>query len=202
MKAKSTWMYFGLIQQGRSGPVENEEQYGPREDWSEIWTDGVLEKKKVLKPDDAVWETTRDGKIRVRCSKDTPEARVFSVDIFEQEVPAGSRSGKHWHMADEVFYVLSGSGYSLHWDVEAEIAERYYARVAKEPQRFDFKADDTIYVPQNTVHQLFNASEDEPLVLVSAQNRLIKYLGYDKVVHLEDAPEYARAAGEAVAAGA
>ncbi len=199
MKAKSTWMYFGLIQQGRSGPVENEERFGPREDWSRIWTDGVLEKKKVLKPADAVWETTRDGKVRVRCSKDTPEARVFSVDIFEQEIPPGSRSSKHWHMADEVFYVLSGSGYSLHWDVEAEIAERYYARIAKEPQRFDFTADDTLYIPQNTVHQLFNASDDEPLILISSQNRLIKYLGYDKVVHLEDAPEFA---GEDAMAGA
>ena len=33
MKAKSTWMYFGLIQQGRSGPVEEEDRFGPREEW-------------------------------------------------------------------------------------------------------------------------------------------------------------------------
>jgi quercetin dioxygenase-like cupin family protein len=202
MKAKSTWMYFGLIQQGRSGPVEDEGRFGPREEWGQIWSDGVEERKKVLKPDDAVWETTRDGKIRVRCSKETPEARVFSVDIFEQEIAPGSRSSKHWHMPDEVFYVVSGTGYSLHWEVEAEIAERYYARIAKEPTRHEFKTDDTLYVPQNTVHQLFNASDSEPLVLISSQNRLIKYLGYDKVAVLEDAPEYAGAAGEAVGASA
>ena len=199
MKAKSTWMYFGLIQQGRSGPIENEERFGPRQEWGEIWTDGVEERKKVLKPADAVWETTRDGRIRVRCSKDTPDARVFSVDIFEQEIQAGSRSAKHLHMVDEVFYVLSGSGYSLQWEVEAEIAERYYARIAKEPQRDDFTAGDTLYIPQNTVHQLFNAG-DEPLLLLSSQNRLIKYLGYDRVAYLEDAPEYQDAAREAVAA--
>src|SRR5881394_4056416 len=35
MKAKSTWMYFGLIQQGRSGPVDDEERFGPREDWGQ-----------------------------------------------------------------------------------------------------------------------------------------------------------------------
>ena len=201
MKAKSTWMYFGLIQQGRSGPVEDEERFGPREDWSEIWTPGIEKKKKVLKESDAVWETTRDGKVRVRVSADT-DARVCAVDIYEQEIPGGSRSAKHWHMADEVVYVLSGSGYSLQWEVEAEIAERYYARVAKEPTRWDFKADDTVYVPQNHVHQWVNASDSEPLVLLSVQNRLIKYLGYDKVVYLEDAPEYAAAAGEAVGAGA
>src|SRR5579875_2833874 len=40
MKAKCARMFLGLIQQGRSGPVENEEKYGPREDWSAIWTPG------------------------------------------------------------------------------------------------------------------------------------------------------------------
>ncbi|HEY6031025.1 MAG TPA: cupin domain-containing protein [Gaiellaceae bacterium] len=199
MKAKSTWMYFGLIQQGRSGPVEGEERFGPREDWSQIWTPGVAEKKKVMKPGDAVWETTRDGKVRVRVSRDT-DSRVHSVDIYEQEIPAGSRSAKHWHMADEVVYVISGSGYSLQWEVEAEIAEKYYARIAKEPTRWDFIADDTVYVPQNHVHQWFNASDSEPLVLLSCQNRLIKYLGYDTVAYLEDAPEFAGA--EAVGASA
>ena len=120
--------------------------------------------------------------------------RVFSVDVFEQEIPPASRSAKHLHMADEVFYVLSGEGYSLQWEVEAEIAERYYARVALEPSRHEFRAGDTLYIPQNTVHQQFNASSDEPLRLLSAQNRLIKYLGYDNVVYFEDAPEFAGSA--------
>jgi quercetin dioxygenase-like cupin family protein len=200
MKAKSTWMYFGLIQQGRSAPIEDEEQFGPREDWSELWTPGVAEKKKVMKPEDAAWETTRDGRIRVRVSRET-DSRVHSVDIYEQEIAAGSRSARHWHMADEVVYVLTGSGYCLQWEVEAEIAERYYARIANDPTRWDFVADDTVYVPQNHVHQWFNSSETEPLVLVSSQNRLIKHLGYDNVVYLEDAPEFARASATTVAAG-
>jgi quercetin dioxygenase-like cupin family protein len=197
MKAKSTWMYFGLIQQGRPGGIDHRRRFGPREDWSQLWTDGVDAQKKVVKPADTVWETTRDGRIRVLCSKDTPDVRVFSVDVYEQEIAPGSRSAKHWHMADEVLYVLSGRGTSLHWQVEAEIAERYHARVAKEPTSWDFGPGDTVYVPQNHVHQHLNAG-DEPLRFLSVQNRLIKYLGYDKVVYLEDAPEYTRPA-EAVA---
>lgn len=190
MKAKSMWMYFGLIQQGRSGPVENEDAYGPREDWSQVWTPGVEGRKKVIKPSDTTWEITRDGRVRVMSSPQRDDFRCFSVDVYEQEIPAGSRSAKHWHMADEVLYVVSGSGYSLHWDVEAEIAEKYYARVAKEPTRHEFTAGDTVYVPQNTVHQHF-ANEGDPVTLISAQNRLIKFLGYDQVAYLEDAPEYA-----------
>jgi quercetin dioxygenase-like cupin family protein len=117
------------------------------------------------------------------------DVRTFSVDAFELEIPPGSRSGKRWQMADEVLYVLSGSGYSLHWQVEAEIAERYYARIAIEPSRHDIKAGDTLYIPQNTVAQHF-ATGGEPLVLLSAQNRLFKLLGYDNVAYLENAPEY------------
>lgn len=189
VKAKSTWMYFGLVQQGRSGPVDDEEKFGPRVDWSQVWSEGVEKRKKVVKPEDSEWQLTPDGLVRVRLSPDQEDVRCFSVDLYEQRIEPGSRSGKHWHMADEVLYVLEGSGYSLHWEVQAEIAERYHARISKEPSRWDFTTGDTVYIPQNTVHQHFN-SGDSDLVLISAQNRLIRYLGYDAVVHLEPAPEW------------
>jgi quercetin dioxygenase-like cupin family protein len=189
MKAKCAWMYLGLIQQGRSGPVDDEEKYGPRVDWSQVWTPGVEKRKKVVTRDDTVWETTPLGRVRVLSSPERDDVRTFSVDVHELEIPAGSRSGRRWHMADEVCYVISGSGYSLHWDVEAEIAERYYARIAREPVRYDIKAGDTLYVPQNTVAQHF-AADGEPLVLLCGQNRLFKQLGYDNVVYLENSPDY------------
>ena len=188
VKAKSTWMFMGLIQQGRSGPIENEERFGPRVDWSQVWTPGSDRLKKVVKPGDRNWDLTPDGRVKSILSKGD-DARAWSVDLYEQQIPAGSRSAKHWHMADEVVYVLSGTGYSLQWEVEAEIAERYYARIAKGATRHEFAAGDILYVPQNVVHQHFNASSDEPLRILSAQNRLIKYLGYESVVYLEDAPE-------------
>jgi quercetin dioxygenase-like cupin family protein len=189
IKAKCTWMYLGLIQQGRSGPVADEERFGPRTDWSQLWTPGAVERKKVVKPEDTAWEQTPLGRVRVLSSQDRTDVRNFSVDVFELSIPAGSRSGKRWHMADEILHVLSGSGYSLHWEVEAEIAERYYARIAKEPTRHDFKQGDTVYVPQNTIAQHF-AADGTPVLLLSGQNRVFKTLGYDKTVYLENAPEY------------
>jgi len=200
IKAKATWMFLGLIQQGKIGRTPDGDAYGPREDWSQLWTRGVEERKKVVKPSDTRWEITRDGKVRVLTSPQRTDVRVFSVDIHQQEIPPGSRSAKHWHMADEAIYVMSGRGYSLHWDVEAEIQDRYYARVAKEPSRWEFKEGDLLYIPQNTIHQHFNADPDRPLVFLSAQNRLFKLLGYDSVVYLEDAPEYT-AMRQAVEAG-
>jgi quercetin dioxygenase-like cupin family protein len=145
-----------------------------------------VQKRKVVKKSETRWEDTRDGRVRIISSPDTKDVRTNSVDVYQQEIAAGGSSAKHWHMADEAVYVMSGKGHSLHWDVEAEIAEKYYARVAETPSRWDFSAGDLLYIPQNTVHQHHNDG-DERLLFVSAQNRLFKQLGYDNVVYLEDA---------------
>jgi hypothetical protein len=144
----------------------------------------------VITAEDSQWETTQLGYVRVMNSKEQADHRQFSVDVMEQKIPAGGRSGKYWKMADEIIYAVSGDGYSLHWEVEAEIAEKYYARVAKEPTRHEFKAGDTLYIPQNTIAQHF-AADGTPVHLISVQNRIFKYLGYDRVHYFEDAPEYA-----------
>ncbi len=189
IKAKAAWMHLGLIQQGRGGPEGD--GFGPRVEWSQLWEPGIEKKKKVVKLSDTRWETTRDGRVRVITSPARTDLRTHSVDIYQQEISGGSRSAKHWHMADEVLFVLSGKGHSLHWDVEADIADKYYARVATEPTRWEFTRGDLVYIPQNTVHQHVNADPSSPLVVLSGQNRLFKLLGYDSVVYLEDAPEFA-----------
>lgn len=186
VKAKCTWMFLGLIQQGRSGPIDREAEFGPREDWSRIWTPGVTERKKVISPADTVWEDTPLGRVRVLSSAQRTDARIFSVDAFELDIPAGGRSGRYWKMADEVYYVLDGGGYALQWEVEAEIAERYYARVAREPKRFAVSKGDVLYVPQNHVCQLV-ADDGTPLRLFSARNRMFTHLGYDTVHYFESA---------------
>jgi quercetin dioxygenase-like cupin family protein len=189
LKAKCTWMFMGLIQQGRSGPIARSEDFGEREDWSRIWTPGVADRKKVITASDGAWETTPMGHVRVMNSADQTDHRQFSVDVYEMTIQAAGSSGKYWKMADEIVYVLDGEGYSLHWEVEAEIAEKYYARIAKEPTRHDFKKGDTLYIPQNTIAQHF-AADGTPLHLLSVQNRVFKHLGYDKVHYFEDSSDY------------
>lgn len=189
VKAKCTWMFMGLIQQGRSGPIERPEEFEERSEWGLIWTPGVLERRKVVTAEDSVWETTPMGRMRVMNAAEMTQNRQFGVDVFELTIPAGSRSGKHWKMADEILYVLEGDGYSLHWEVQAEIAEKYYARIAKEPTRHEIRTGDTLYVPQNTIVQHF-AADGTPLHLLSAQNRVFKTLGYDNVHYFENAPEF------------
>ena len=189
LKAKCTWMFLGLIQQGRSGPIERPEEFEDRSEWGLIWTPGVLDRRKVVTSEDGEWTTTPMGRTRVMNSAEMTQNRQFGVDVFELTIPAGSRSGKHWKMADEILYVLDGEGYSLHWEVQAEIAEKYYARIAKEPSRHEITTGDTLYVPQNTIAQHF-AADGTPLHLLSAQNRVFTTLGYDNVHYFENAPEF------------
>ena len=191
MKAKTTWMLLGMWQQGRSAPFKDDGSFGPRVEWGKhLWSEGWEKQKKIITPADTKWDTTRDGKVRWILDQQRTDARTHSVDLYEQEVPAGSMTAKHWHMADEFVYVLSGSGQSLQWDVEAEIDDKYYARIPKDPSRWSFSKGDVVYVPTNTVHQIVNTSK-EPLRILVAQNRVFKFIGYDKVHYFEDAPEFA-----------
>jgi len=184
-KAKSAWMYLGLVQQGSKSQIDDPGRFGEPLEWGQIWTKGVLNRKKVVHSDDNTWQDTPLGRVKVLSSLEKADLRNFSVDVFELEIPAGGRSGRRWHMADEILHVISGSGYSLHWEVGADIAEKYYARIANEPTRHEFKSGDTLYVPQNTVAQHFS-SDGQPLHMLSAQNRIFKMLGYDNVAFLDD----------------
>ena len=47
-----------------------------------------------------------------------------------------------------------------------------------------------IYIPPNTIHQHFNASNDKPVRLISAINRIYKASGLNDLEQLENAPEF------------
>ena len=188
IKPKSLWMYLGLLQQGKIGNFEDpQERFGPREDWSRVWTEGVVGKQKIVTPDDYPYEDTPFGRTRQLTGPGREDVRCFGTDAYQQEIPAGARSSKHWRMGDEVFYVISGRGESLHWEVEADIDERFHARIEKEPTRHEIREGDVFWVPQNTVRQHINTSDEEPLVLLGTSNSMFRHLGYDRTHIFEPA---------------
>lgn len=194
MKAKPTWLYLGLHQQGPLGtmPAPDDDRWGLPQELPIIRAPQDVALPKVLKPGDTPWQLTPHGRVRLLAGASVP-LRVKLIDVQLQEVPGGSRSGKQWQMADEIFYVLEGHGYDLHWDVEVEITDRYYARVAKQPTRWEWQAGDMVYIPHNTIHQHFSASLEASARFISAQNRLYGLIGYSRVEQLENAPEYGAA---------
>ena len=146
-------------------------------------------RKKVLKPSEMPWEMSRQGLLKHLLNEEM-NTRMETVDAYMQIIPAGSRSGKHRHLAEECLYVLEGRGYDLHQDCDVEITDTYFWKPQEEVQRFDWEAGDVIYVPPNTIHQHFNADPARPVRLISVINRIYKQSGLNDLEQIEDAPEY------------
>jgi quercetin dioxygenase-like cupin family protein len=62
-----------------------------------------------------------------------------------EEYGPGGKSQKHGHVNEAAFYILDGKGYEVHDGV-----------------RYDWKAGDVVIVPNNCVHQHFNADAHKP----------------------------------------
>ena len=164
-------LYAGLLQEATEAPERN------------------AGRRKVLKPQDMPWEMSRQGLLKHLLNEEL-NTRMETVDAYMQIIPAGSRSGKHRHLAEECLYVLEGRGYDLHQDCDVEITDTYHWKPQDEVKRYEWEAGDVIYVPPNTIHQHFNADPDRPARLISAINRIYKQCGLNDLEQLEDAPEY------------
>lgn len=147
------------------------------------------ERRKVVHPGEMPWEMSRQGLLK-HLINESMNTRMETVDAYMQIIPAGSRSGRHRHLAEECLYVLEGKGYDLHQDCDVEITDTYHWAPQEQVQRFEWEAGDVIYVPPNTIHQHFNADPARPARLISAINRVYRYCGLEDLEQLEDAPEY------------
>jgi len=147
-------------------------------------------RRRLVKPEEMPWELSPHGLLKHMVNEQM-HTRAETLDIYMQVIPAGSRSGRHRHFAEEAFYVVEGTGYDLHWDCEVDAdAQGWRWIVPDEPQRFTWKAGDVVYVPPATMHQHFNASSERPARIISATNRVYKWSGLNNLEQLENAPEY------------
>ena len=131
----------------------------------------------------------RQGLLKHLINEDM-NTRMETVDAYMQIIPAGSRSGRHRHLAEECLYVLEGRGYDTHQDCDVEITDEYFWKPQDEIKRFEWEAGDVIYVPPNTIHQHFNADPQRPARLISVINRIYRHTGLNDLEQYEDAPEY------------
>jgi quercetin dioxygenase-like cupin family protein len=164
-------LYQNLLDEATEAPVRN------------------ARRKKIITPEEMPWEMARQGLLK-HLINEQMNTRMETVDAYMQIIPAGSRSGKHRHLAEECLYVLEGRGYDLHQDCDVEITDTYHWKPQDEVKRFEWEAGDVIYIPPNTIHQHFNADPDRPVRLISATNRIYKYCGLNDLEQIEDAPEY------------
>lgn len=126
----------------------------------------------VIKASERPWENTRMGRIKYLSHRLVPSGLLFT-DAFVQEIPPGGRSGRHRHVFEEVHKIVRGRGYDIH-----------------DGKRWDWEAEDLVFIPVKTEHQHFNSDPDHPALFFSFQSRLYFYGAWGGIEHLEDAPEY------------
>ena len=75
------------------------------------------------------------------------------LDMYQQFLPPGKASGKHRHLSEEVFYVIEGNGYDLHWDVRFDCDHEMEFSWDEEPKRFEWSQGDFVYIPHAQAFQ-------------------------------------------------
>ena len=146
-------------------------------------------RKSVVAAEEMPWENSPQGRIKHVVNEKMNTAECC-IDMYQQLLPPGGQSGKHRHMAEEVFYVLEGKGYDLHWDPTFDCEEEYSWRWADEPKRYDWEEGDIVYIPPYAIHQHFNADSEKPARFITATNRIVKAIGFDWIDQVENAPDH------------
>ncbi|CAG0946050.1 hypothetical protein ANRL1_02725 [Anaerolineae bacterium] len=152
-------------------------------------------RKGIVKAKEMPWEDSPQGTIKhvVNAKMNTREC---ALDLYQQLLPPGGCSGKHRHLAEEVFFVLEGKGYDLHWDVKFELDEKYNWSWESEPKRFEWEEGDFVYIPPYSAHQHFNADPDKPARFITATNRMVKEMGFDWMEQVEAVPGFKTKGGK------
>jgi len=131
---------------------------------------------KIVKSVDMPFENSPQGVLKhlIHEKMNTVEN---CVDIYMQFLGPGQASGKHRHLAEEVFFVMEGSGYDLHWDVQFSVDEKFTWEWDEEPRRFDWKRGDFVYIPPYVAHKHHNADDENPARIIVIHNRILKAMG-------------------------
>src|SRR3984885_5923467 len=142
----------------------------------------------VIKAKDMPWERSPDGLIKHLVNQKM-HTRECCIEAYMQFLKDGEQSGKHRHMWEELFFVVEGSGYDLHWDLKWVPLEAFDWQWAEAPKKFEWTVGDYVYIPPFTMHQHFaNAGQECRIIVMS--NRIVKDMGFDWYDQVERAPGF------------
>lgn len=118
----------------------------------EDWVERRAELKKVgslphvLRYESVSWKQNAQAFLKryvdTRHDKRFSLAPIYSMDVLEQIIAPGHKSGKHRHFPEAVFFILDGEGYEIHDEVN-----------------YPWKTGDLMCVPTYCVHQHFNPTK-------------------------------------------
>lgn len=140
----------------------------------------------VVKSADMPLERSPDGLIK-HIINERMNTKECCLDIYMQFLPPGGASGKHRHLSEEVFYVVEGSGYDLHWDVKFDCQDVMEFEWETEPQKFEWTQGDFVYIPPYCAHKHFNSDPKNEARIIVINSRIVKPMGFDWFEQIERA---------------
>jgi quercetin dioxygenase-like cupin family protein len=153
---------------------------------SKRFRDEYRSRVQVMKAADMPFEDSPDGRIKHMIHRKLG-TKECCIDAYMQFIAPGKASGRHRHLAEEVFYVVEGVGHDLHWDVSFDCKDEFVWEWAEEPRRYDWKRGDFVYIPPYSIHQHFNDDADKEARLIVVTNRILKEMGFDWFDQLDNA---------------
>lgn len=133
--------------------------------------DGEKKSIRVIRGKDKPWEDTRQGRLKFYIDHWTDIA-AKAMDLYAQEIPARSSSGKHRHIFEEMVLVTQGKGHDI-----------------QDEARYDWEAGDLICVPAMSAHQHFNDGRTKAR-FISVWSRQAAHEFIGGIEQVEDAPGY------------
>ena len=110
--------------------------------------------------------------------------------MYVIDIPKGGKTAPQKMMAEEVFYVIEGKGYDLHWDVRFDCDHEMEFTWDEEPKRFEWSQGDFVYIPPYCAHQHFNSDPNNEARIIVINSRILKPMGFDWFEQLENAEGY------------
>ena len=139
----------------------------------------------VVKHSQMPMERSADGLIK-HIINERMDTKECCIDIYMQFINAGRATGTSRHLTEEVAFVIEGTGYDLHYDVQFECKVEFEWTWDTTPKKYEWGPGDFIYVPPYVAHKRFNTSDVEARVVV-CNSRVMKAIGLDWFDQLEPA---------------
>lgn len=143
------------------------------------------DRMNVVKYHEMPMERSADGLIK-HIINERMDTKECCLDIYMQFIPPAGATGTSRHLTEEVAFVIEGTGFDLHYDVQFRCEETFVWEWDTTPKRFDWGPGDFIYIPPYVAHKRFNASGIEARVVV-INSRIMKSIGLDWFDQLEPA---------------
>ena len=153
--------------------------------WDELFAmrDRQREEKRdalqVVSESDLPLEISRQGSMRWYLHPSIKDTAISSYVFFQQEIPAGSRSGRLKFQGNQVMLILEGRVYTTLDGV-----------------KYPWKAGDLVSLPlraDGIIVQHFNSDPDKPAKFIATEANWLECTTVDRgcgFEQLEDAPEY------------